>query len=141
MKRRGFHLTEVLIALVLAAGPLLVMFQLVQSNSRASRHLLDHATARHLLIELSDLLMAQPREELKATAAGTGALNRFVEMRLSAMPVELREPYLEQLKPFGGALACELTEDVSGMPGLARLKLSMRVPSGAAVSVLRYFRT
>ena len=75
-----------------------------------------------------------------AASASAGALNRFVDRRLSAMPSQLRRTYLEQLRPFGGALSCEFAEDVAGMPGLARLKLSMRVPGGAAVSVLRHFR-
>ena len=140
MNRQGFHLVEVLMALVLAAGPLLVSFQLIRSNCRGAHQVIDHATARHLLIDLSELLMSQSLDDIRLASASPRGLDGFVRKRLEAMPEELRHPYLEQLKPFGGGLTCEIAEDAGGIQGLLRLRLSLLLSGGTAVSISRHFR-
>ena len=142
MRRRGFHLTEVLIALALAAGPLLVGLELIQSSTRQARHTLHLATARLLVVELLDLVLAMTGEDIDglAGAAGGPALDALLAQRVTGMPAELKETYGLEMTALKGHLRCSVDHDVGDLPGLTRVTLVATLPGNVGVSVTRLFR-
>jgi len=134
------HLLEILIAALLAAGPMLIAFELVQANSRASRFNHDRATARMILLDLVTLLQGEGLDGVKGRMAGD-RLSDLLSERIVLMPDPAREPYLEQARRVLGRIRGRLEEDVDpARPGLARLVLQAKLPDGATVQVSALFR-
>lgn len=141
--RRGFSVAEVLVALALAAGPLLVAINLIHSNVQSARFNKERATARMVLQDLVDLLMGEPVEGLRALA-GAGAraeLDRAFDERIAALPDEARRQYGEQARKFHGQLQFTFEEALDPeAPGLARMTLELRIDRGTIVRLVRLFR-
>lgn len=137
--RRGFQLVEVLLALGLAAGPLLVVIGLVQANVGGSRTVIQRTTARHALVDLAALLRHQSVGELRALAS-TGALHALLMRRADHLPDTVRDAFRRQLRHLSSSLRLELAENVGGLPGLVRITLCARLERGEIVRASHLFR-
>lgn len=136
-------MVELLLAVALAAGPLLVAIHLIQSNVQAARFNKERATARLVLQDLVDLLMGEPLETLQGlSGAGKQAdLDRTLDERMAALPDEARKQYGEQARTFRGKMVLTLEEDLGpDAPGLARLTLAAGLDRGTTVRLVRLFR-
>lgn len=139
--RRGFSLAELMVALALAAGPLLVALHLIQSNVRAARFNKERATARLVLQDLTDLLLGETLQTLDSLAGDRAALEKALDERIAAMPESARTPCAEQARGLRGKLALALEPDLGGdAPGLARLTLTAELERGQTLRLVRLFR-
>lgn len=137
---RATSLVEIMIAVALAAGPMLVAIELVRSNSQAARFNHDRATARMLLLDLVTLLEGESLAGLKQYMTGD-RLSDLLSKRIVLMPESAREPYFEQAHNILGRIRGRLDEDVDPQrPGLARLSLTAGLSSGVTVQVISLFR-
>ena len=142
MRRGGFQLAELLVALGLAAGPMLVALGLIHSNMHGARFNQDRGTARMVLVDMVELLLGETTPMLRELCGVDGEhllANRLAD-RIAHMPPAARDAYRAQVAPFSDALRCTLEEDVEGQPGLARLTLQVTLGGGATVEVRRLFR-
>lgn len=143
MSRRGFSLLEVLVAVALAAGPLLLAVHLVQTNVSGQRFNQERATARAVLLDLLDMLLGESEDLLRALSgpANAARLDRALDERIGGLPEEAQKAYREQSAPLRGHLSMLFEENVSGdAPGLARLTIFARVDERASVKLVRLFR-
>lgn len=138
--RWGFSLVEIVVAVALAAGPLLLAFHLVQSNTRAAQFDHDRATARMILLDLATLVQGEGLEGARQRMVGD-KLSDLLSDRITRMPDAAREPYFEQARNVLGHIRGRLEQDVDpSKPGLARLVLSTELPGRANVQVVALFR-
>jgi hypothetical protein len=137
MKRRGYQLTEVVVALAVAAGPLLVGFQLIHSNTTEARFNRDRAVARLLLSDISEILCGETIEQLRDVNR-PGALDAVLERRIERIHPAVRKAYAEQVNPYFGQIHAKFQD--STQPGLVELELTTKVGSGADVRVTHLFR-
>lgn len=141
MRRRGFQLVEVLLALAIAGGPMLVTLQLVRSAVRQAAVAKEHATTRLQLMDFLTVLAGEPVEGLRDLAAGgPSALEGILLARIARMPSKWQVSYREQVSMLKGRLTCHLTEDVEGVKGLGRLTLTGKLSDGNQVLVFRLLR-
>lgn len=141
--RRGFSLAEILVALALAAGPLLLALHLIQTNVAGARFNKERATARLLLQDLTDVLLGETVDALRAlSGAGKSAeLDAALDDRIAAMPADARAQYAEQARGLRGKLTLALEEELDGgAPGLARMTLTAALDRGTTVRLVRLFR-
>lgn len=143
MSRRGVSLMELLVAVALAAGPLLVALHLIQTNVQAARFNQERATARLVLQDMVDLLMGEPMDTLRGLS-GPGKqaeLDDTLDARVAVLPEEARKPYADQARAFRGRLMLALEEDLGAeAPGLARMTLTAGLDRGTTVRLVRLFR-
>jgi hypothetical protein len=141
MKRRGFQLAEVLVAVALAAGPALLAVHLIHTNMSGARFNVDQATARQALVDLTELLLGETIESLRETAqpGRQTKLNDVLKNRIQRLPKAAQDQYSAQVKDLLGRFQCQLAEDVGGVRGLARLTLQVKLGK-STVKVSRYFR-
>jgi len=124
----AFSLLEVLVALALAAGPLVLTYNLIQSNTRAAQFNHDRATARMILVDLVTLLHGESLDGVRRYLAGDG-LSQLLSQSISLMPDAAREPYFEQSRTFIGHIRGKLREEIDpSKPGLASLVLTAEIP-------------
>ena len=142
MRRGGFQLTEVLVALVLATGPLLLSVHLINNNARGAHFNMEQSTARTMLVDLSELMLGETLDDLRVIGGpdGKAPLNRMIRERVGQLPGAIQKEYLAQLEPLIGHFFCELKENAGGKQGLARLALAVTLDNGAVVQVVRFFR-
>jgi hypothetical protein len=140
VRRRGFQLIEVALALALAGGPLLVTMQLVRSTVRQAASAKEQATARLMLMDFATLLAGEPVEVLR-DLSGTGALQEMLRSRIGRMPTLWQPAFREQVQMLAGKLSCRLEENVEGVRGLARLTLTSTLTDGHPVAVFRLLRS
>jgi hypothetical protein len=142
MRRGGFQLMEILVALGLAAGPLLFIVHLVQSSAATVHALKDLTTAQFVLIDLLNVFAGDSIEDLRELTSPGKAdrLNQLVENRISRMPVFLRSRYRDEIRSLVGTFDCRLDEDVDGQKGLVRLTVSLARATGEPVTVFRLLR-
>lgn len=141
MKRRGFTILEVLLALVLAGGPLLVTMQLVRSATRQAAIAKELTTTRLLLMDHLTVLAGEPIEDLREfSQPGTALLKELLRARIARMPVTHQPLYTREVEFTSGHMACRLDEKVGGVAGLARLTLSSTLSDGSQVEVFRLLR-
>lgn len=127
-------------AVTLAAGPMLLAFELIRSNTRAAEFNLDRATARMVLLDLATLLDGQGLAAVQESLT-PASLSRVLSERIALMPEAAREPYFEQARNVLGQIQGKLDPDIdSSKPGLARLELSARLPDGVVVQVSALIR-
>ena len=128
-RRRGMNLTEIIMAIAIAAGPLLYSVQMISSNAKGARFNRERATARLILLDLATLLMGEPSDDLaQRLEPGSGDdLNSLLEeriLRLRPVSPVAEAGYREEAKPIG-KITGSLTEDFDpSLPGLARLTLT-----------------
>lgn len=139
MKRKGLSLVEVMVALTLACGPVLVSLVLIHANVDGSRFANDRATARMVLVDLAELVRARPVAELAAVAR-TRSVESLLAERIAALPEPARAPYAQQLRSLEGRLSLEVEQDVDGLARLTRLTLAARLDRSGAITVTRLFR-
>lgn len=143
MKRRGTSLVEVMVAGLLVAGPMLLVLSMGQSSRSAAAQAAETTTARLVLLDLMELLMGEPLDELRKTRAAASAsdeLEKLLARRLADLPPAVRESYRRQILPLIGKVSFALDEDVAGKVGLARITLAVPVGKRAPVKVSRLFR-
>jgi type II secretory pathway component PulJ len=141
LSRRGFQLAEIMVAVALAAGPVLLAVHLIHTNVSGARFNVDQATARQALVDLTELLLGETMESLRDVAQPGRAdrLNDVLKARIGRLPDAAKVQYEAQLKGILNKFKCELEEDVGGVKGLTRLTLSCQL-SRSVIKVARYFR-
>jgi hypothetical protein len=143
MRRHGSLLMEVVVAVALAAGPLLIAVNLIQSNVAAARFNSERATAQLVLIDLTELLLGAPLDALRqmSNPEASGWIDTFLQERISHLPDVARDQYRREVTPFLGKFSFQLAENIDAKaPGIARLTLSVRVADRAILRVVRLFR-
>ena len=138
--RRGFQIVELVIALVVVAGALLVIMTLADTNLRNARRMQDRAAARLMLLDLSDLLFGETAERLREMSGASSLLLKVLEDRIGRLPDTVRQQYRTQIAPLMPGLSCELVENEGGAAGIARLTVSVDLPGAHRVEVNRLFR-
>jgi hypothetical protein len=143
MRRQGVALVEVLLALALIAGPLLLVVSLTHSSARGSRRTTEQAEARLLALDLAELALSQHVEELRAWAGETSRLRRTgadarSQDALAASGPNGRLPL--PAGPFAGRVRVAIDEDAGGVPDFVRLTVTIPLASGDPVVVVRHFR-
>jgi type II secretory pathway component PulJ len=142
-RRAGFSLVEVMVAALLVAGPMLVILTLGQSSRTAAAQAAEVTTARLVLLDLMELLMGEPLDELRRTrdaASASDDLETLLGRRLAELPPAVRESYRRQIMPLIGKVTLALDENVGGKAGLARITLSVPLGKRGPVKVSRLFR-
>lgn len=139
--RRGFQLVEVMLAVALAAGPILLAVHLINQNVAGARFNVEQATARQALVDLTELLLGESMESLRETAAQgrQSKLNDVLKNRIGRLPKVAQEQYQAQVRDLLGKFQCTLEEDAGGVKGLTKLSLSVALGK-TTVKVSRYFR-
>jgi hypothetical protein len=142
MSRRGFQLTELMVALALAVGPILSAVQFTQSNLRGARFNQNQASSQLALMDAVELLLGETTSRLRevCNADSNEALLTMLNARIGCLPAELQQRYQAQVAPFLKSARCELVENLPGHNGLARLSLSIRVADRTVIQVRRLFR-
>lgn len=141
--RAGFQLMEVLVAIAIAAGPLLLAFHLVQQNAAGARFNHGRAVERLILADLAEILVAQPLASLRTIADHPEMVTTGFTRRLEAMPASVREGYSAEVTPYLGRIAARFEEELDpAAADLCRLTLELRVDerTGLTVRVTRLFR-
>ncbi|MBI4862144.1 MAG: type II secretion system protein [Candidatus Riflebacteria bacterium] len=142
MSRRGFHLTEVLVALALAGGPLLAVLNLIQTSSQGARRNQQETTARLAALDLVEGLARLPVDTLRAvTPERRGAwLDDELDRRGASMLPEAREAYEHEVRSLRGRLAFDLEERAGGHAGLVRFTVTVTLARGRPIRVTRLVR-
>jgi hypothetical protein len=142
MRRGGFQLMEILVALAIAAGPLLFSAHLVQSSAATVHALKELTTAQFVLIDLLNVFAGDSIEDLRELASPGQAdrLSQLVENRIARMPEFLRNRYRDEIRTLAGTFDCRLEEEVGGQKGLVRLTVSLMRAEGVPVTVFRLLR-
>jgi hypothetical protein len=142
MRRRGFQLTELMVALALAVGPVLSAIQFTQSNLRGARFNQNQASTQLALMDAMELLLGETTSRLRevCNADTNEALLTMLKARVGCLPADLQKRYQAQVAPFLASAKSELVENLPGHNGLARLSLSIRVADRSVIQVKRLFR-
>jgi hypothetical protein len=141
--RAGFQLTEVLVAVAIAAGPMLVAIHLVQKNAAGARFNHDRASARLVLLDVTEIMMGEPLDRLKAIAAQPGELARTFELRVANLPATVRDRFRNEVRPYLGQIKMTIDENLSPeTPDLTRLTVVLPLGDRAEgkVEIRRFFR-
>ena len=142
-KRGGFQLTEALVALAIATGPMLLAIHLVQQNAAGARFNHGRAVERLILLDLAEMLVGEPVQSLRSLSEQPADLSAGFERRLAAMPESVRERYRAEVAPYLGHLRVRFEEALDpAAEGLCRLTLELPVDDkpGLTVKVQRLFR-
>lgn len=139
--RRGFQLTELLVAIAIAAGPMLLAIHLVQSNAAGARFNHERAMARLILVDLSEILIGEPVEKLRTLDQAPGDVAQGFSERIAKLPDSVREKYRAEVTPYLPRIKCRVEENLDGeAPDLARLVVKMSLTGGVNVEIKRLFR-
>ena len=137
-RRKGFQLVEILLAVAIASGPLLVAFGLIQQSVTGARSNVDLASARQALGDLSELLLGETMDSLREIGQA-GKLNDLLKSRIDRLPLAARQQYSAQVASLNESFRCSLEEDAGEVKGLARLTLAVSTGK-TSVKLSRYFR-
>ena len=136
MRRRGTSLVEMLLALILVCGPMLVGVQLVQTNICWTGRLQVRTLAQVALGELLARLATRPLSELRAAVAEDAiAARESLNLEMKRWPPRVREALTSRAASLARTLHARLDEDVSGYQGLHLLVLSLDLPDGQRVVI------
>ena len=141
VRRSGFQIVEVLLAIMLVAGPLLICVNLLQSNISASKFNTTQIWAEMVLADLLELLCTRPVADIKTVANDTtgAALTGLLKTRLERVP----EPAGSELKKKMGELTklgCALVEGLGESGDLVQITLTARTPTGGLVRAIRVLK-
>jgi prepilin-type N-terminal cleavage/methylation domain-containing protein len=137
--RQGFGLVEVLVALALVAGPLMIAATAVRSNGHHLTLLEERVTARLLLFDLMDLLSMRDMVGLRQAAANVAWVEDFLKARLQRLPASYAPVYAARIRELTRRLSLTVVEG-SGLPELVRVTLSVTLANGTVVTVHRLAR-
>ena len=141
MRRRGFQLIEVLMALAIASGPLMMSFGLVLQNMRGSHFDSDHFIEEQLLDDLLDILQGQTAAELSNLAGSASApLASLLAQRVRKMSASSRAQAEPVAAGLAGKLVCRFDDHLAGCPRLARLVIERNDGRGKSLRIARLFR-
>ena len=106
--RKGFQLTEVLMAIAMAAGPMIGAIVLINQNVSGARFNVDQATARQALVDLTELLLGETMDSLRDTAkpGKNPKLNDLLKNRISRLPEAAQKQYTQQVSGFADKFQC-----------------------------------
>ena len=136
MRRGGTSLVEMLLALMLVCGPMLVGVQLIQANVRWTSRLQSRMLAQVALDELLARLATSPLPQIRAAVAEDASVAReSLNLELKRWPPRVREALTSRAASLARTLHARLDEDVSGYQGLHLLVLSLDLPDGQRVVI------
>lgn len=130
--RRGFTLIEMIVALGLAAGPLIGVIGLVQAQAREVHAVEESERMSGLLTDALNLLATETPERLARLGAPAG------QPELQALVDGLLAGYSPG---HGRAWTVSCTLAPGGVRGLALLSLSAQRDTGARLELRRLLRT
>lgn len=138
--RRGVGLVEILLALLVLAGLLLAVFDMIRSSTAVTRHGRERATARMVLLDLVSMLQGFETAELE-TRVQEAQLTELLRGRITLLPEPERKAYEDQIKGVVGKVKGKI-EDLGDdtRPGLVKLVLTAEVPGHDPVQVATLFR-
>lgn len=138
MKRKGFSLVEVLVAIAVAASALVVVMGLANSSVSGARGDVGRFAQDQVTAQVAELLAGESLPRLRRVAAGgADALTQVITRRLRHLPPEAREAVTTASAELMGALVCTLDEDVGGHRGLTRITVSR---GAGTLSIVRLVR-
>lgn len=138
-KRRGSQLIEILFALVLVGGPLLVAITSVHGGVRASRLNANHVALETLVIDLVDELCTEAVTRLAGVSAAEGdqLVADLVEERAAAMAPESQQRFRSDLLSLVKDLRLTMVPDIGGLPRFFTIEVVARSIHGGTVRAVR----
>lgn len=131
MRRRAFSLLEVLLALAIAAVPLVIALTLIYRNATQARLTADRVVGRLILMDLMEVLLAEEVERLREIAGDPAKLQALIKARVANLPPFAQAPYEERVLPLSRQVRLTLDEKPAGAaPGLIRLSLHLEIQDG-----------
>jgi hypothetical protein len=141
MNRSGITLTEVVLAVALAAFPLACITGLVQSNATGAKNTEDAISTQLVLHDLMDILVTSDVAALRTLSGrGTKWLSSFLIWRAERLPLSERERYCHQLDALKANIYLDVEEKVEDLDDLVRLTLTARRQHGAPIVLHRLVR-
>lgn len=137
-RRRGVTLTEIMIAMAVAAGPMILALSLIRSNNAGARFNKERATARLVLVDLAELLMGETEQGLRDRLADGARLEELLQTRIAHMPEPARGPYEEAIKPIRKSLSGNLEDSTT--PGLVKMNIRATTTDEKTIVLTVLFR-
>jgi CHASE3 domain sensor protein len=134
MNRRGFQLTEVMLATLLVVGPMLLTFQVVRASTRQVAHLQDFIDAELMLTNVIEVLSSQARDEALRAAEG-GLASLLERVRAASGTDDERMTRVRQCLSTGQLVL----EPAEGSKSLMALTIAARM-EGAEFKLQRLIR-
>jgi hypothetical protein len=146
--RKGHHLVEIMMALLIAAGPLFAIVDLIRRNRSSAVDVGHMETIQASMWVLLDLLVGQSAEDIRAVAQGRTSVDELLQNRFASASPRMRVVMLDGLdRGFRSRLVhpgvtVNFEEDVDGNDarGLARLTVRVTLVNGRSLAVSRLFR-
>lgn len=138
--RRAFSLLEIMVALIIVTGPLLVAVGSIDAGARASRFNANHLALELLVTDLADQLCAEAADRLAdlGREEGDALVRELAAQRLAALPDDATRQ--ERRKDAAAMRAIELRIESAGareLRGLYRVEVVARSATGGVVRALR----
>ena len=140
MKRRAFSLVEILVAVGIVTGPLLVSIGCLDSNARATKLNASHLGLELLVSDLADQLCTEVADSLAdmSKAEGDALVNELFASRLAALDDEALRADLKKEARVLKSLELTTTQvGGSAFPRLYRVQVVARSTLGGVVRALR----
>jgi prepilin-type N-terminal cleavage/methylation domain-containing protein len=140
VKRRGFTLIEVVLAVALTAGPIVLVVSCVQNNISRAHKAQDLALSRLALGNLMDILSSTSLEDLREMCSESG------KAQLETLLAEALPGWGPDKSPASArstkkdSLVATLTDSIPDHKGLVKVALAIQTPGGAEVSLQRFMR-
>jgi len=132
-----------MVAVVIAAGPLLIAVSLVNQNASGAHISEDRIMARFVLTDLLNVLLGADLARLRQIRDDDRELARMIESRIETLPVFVKKAYQDRVLPYARGARLSLDEDLGvDVLGLARLSLSIQLQTGPSgtIRVSQLFR-
>jgi hypothetical protein len=152
--KNGSALVEVLVALAIAAGPLLWILDLVNASTASARLDAERVAVRGVLLDVLEKLAGEGRQSLtrKLAPGADTPVDDLLRRRIDRLPDEVRHLYRQQIASMcesvhaGDAhvrLKARLDDDLDpgDAPALSRLTVTAQLPGRPPVAVSRILRS
>lgn len=142
-RRSAVSLLEIMLAVAIAAIPMMIALNLLHRNATMARLAGDRMVGRMILMDLVELLLGEDVDQLREIASNPSRLEAILDERVSNLPEFARKPYRERVLPVCKLVKIELEEDLGpSLAGLMRLTVSLQIQGGvkADIEVRQLFR-
>jgi len=135
----GFHLLELLLAVVLVGGPLVVMVTAVVQTSRNASRLQARAEAEQVLVEWSERIARLDRSTADQLAAEglSGWLAAIVQSHAELLTPAAQQSQRRLVQPLINTAQLVVRGGTPGQSGLAAITLYASCADGQALTVAR----
>lgn len=143
LRRTGVSLLEIMLAVAIAAVPLMISLNLLYRNATQARLAGDRVVGRMVLMDLIEVLLGEDVDQLREIASDSSKLEAILQERVSNLPEFAQRPYRERVLPICKQVKLELEEDLGpSLTGLVRMTVSLQIQGGlkADLTVSQLFR-